>query len=129
MSHMASRTILVAGGVYVQFECIEDAQHFRSSFNGDYWKNNTLHVDFCDNAEIEVNLGPSTVTAKDSVKLFVANTRGITAAQIYNAVAPIVLNDVKVCGGFTAARARLAAATLRDEDSKSYGRGKHGTKT
>jgi RNA recognition motif-containing protein len=106
MPHGIKHDRCEVGGVYVQFECIEDAQHFRTSFNGDYWKNNTLHVDFVDDAEIEVYLKPSTgtaigaATAKQNVKLFVANTQGITADQIRNAVAPIVLNDANVCGGF-----------------------------
>ena len=88
-------------GVLVRFECIGDAKGFRSQFNGDYWKNDTLHVDFRPESEMDDLLELYKPSEKPSMKLFVRNVRGVTASQITSALHPTVLNDVQVnAGGF-----------------------------
>ena len=86
-------------GVLVRFECRSDASSFQNVYNGEYWKNNTLHVEFRPDSEMEELMKQS--VAKDSIKLFVGNTRGMTAADISYAAHPTTFIDVQVnAGGF-----------------------------
>lgn len=79
-------------GVLIRFECIGDADSFRSQLNDDYWKNDTLHVEFCPNSEMDEHLEAYKPGEKPSLKLFVRNVRGVTAPQI---------DDIQVnAGGF-----------------------------
>jgi hypothetical protein len=85
----------------VQFHCVGDAQSFRICYHGDCRKNNTTHVEFRPDLDMDECLGPAQSSPKESIKLFVAKTNDTTAAEICDAVAPTVLNDVQLIGGFT----------------------------
>jgi hypothetical protein len=87
-------------GILVRFYSAGDAAHFRHSYNGDYWKNNTLHVQYRPDAEIEELLHERSGNSKDSTKLFVGGVRGLTIEEICSAFRPVVLNDVKIAKEF-----------------------------
>jgi hypothetical protein len=86
-------------GVLVRFECISDARHFHDVYNGDYRKNNTLHVEFRPDSEMADLL--SGKGSKDTLKLFVSDCRGLTPEDISKAVHLVAVNDVQINpGGF-----------------------------
>lgn len=80
-------------GVLAKFESVDDAAHFFHCYDGEYWKNNTLHVEFRPDSEIPgPNQGKSVLT--QSTKLWVNNTGGVTDEQIRNAFHPTKLHDM-----------------------------------
>ncbi|KAF1847637.1 uncharacterized protein K460DRAFT_280946 [Cucurbitaria berberidis CBS 394.84] len=95
---------IVDDGVLVQFECISDAYQFHGWYNGEYWKNDTLHVDFRLDSEMDELMEDERerkAAAKENTKLFVGSVRGLTADDINQAFHPIILDDVQVnTGGF-----------------------------
>jgi hypothetical protein len=81
-------------GVLVRFYSAQDAAAFRASYKGDYWKNNTLHVEFRPDSEMEEILQEQNAS-KDNTMLFVGNVRSMNADAIKAAFFPVVLNNVQ----------------------------------
>lgn len=46
-SHGIKRISTKPGGLEVEFECEEDAERFFENYDGVWWKNETLHVQYC----------------------------------------------------------------------------------
>jgi hypothetical protein len=87
-------------GILVRFYSAGDAAHFRHSYNGDYWKNNTLHVQYRPDTEIEGLLHEQSGHSKANTKLFLGGVRGMTTKDIRSTFRPVVLNDVKIINEF-----------------------------
>jgi RNA recognition motif-containing protein len=104
-------------GVLVQFQSKSDAGWFRDYYNGTYWKNNTLHVNFRPDAEMTALVRGDSAT--ESIKLFVGNVRGLFIDDIRSAFHPIHLADVQINhGGFAFIfLATFDAITILDKHS------------
>jgi hypothetical protein len=87
-------------GVLVRFYSVVDAAHFRHSYNGNYWKNNTLHVHYRPDTEIEELLHEQSGHSKDNTKLFLGGVRCKTTEDIRSTFRPVILNNVKIINGF-----------------------------
>jgi hypothetical protein len=44
--HGIKATSTIPGGSQVEFECVEDAERFYEGFDGKYWKNDTIHIEY-----------------------------------------------------------------------------------
>jgi hypothetical protein len=87
-------------GILVRFYSAGDAAHSRHSYNGDYWKNNKLHVQYRPDTEIEGLLHEQSGHSKANTKLFLGGVRGMTTEDIRSSFRHVALNDVKIINGF-----------------------------
>lgn len=44
--HGIKATSSIPGGLQVEFKCVEDAERFYEAYDGRYWKNDTIHIEY-----------------------------------------------------------------------------------
>ncbi|KAF2821464.1 hypothetical protein CC86DRAFT_411153 [Ophiobolus disseminans] len=101
--------IISSEGVLVHFAREHDAGLFQDCYNGLYWQNDTLRVEFRPDSEMEELV--QMAVSKDSMEPFVGNIRNLTAAEVRGAGLPNTMVDVQLnAGGFAFVSLDAAAA-------------------